>query len=154
LSDTLIRIILVVAVVLALAYNIYNRFRRQMKSPLGRVISIHSNVKKNEKLVDNFTFHRGVEKLKTDAWTKNKDKIDFLPQELRTSLSQTFGMCEEVNGKIEDARKYKSDSYMSGVDVSKLKEPLAKSRLQIKEWVQENMMNPEYSPKKRRGLFG
>ena len=154
MSETTINILLGVIVFLALVYNIYARFRRQMKSPLGRVISIHGNIKKNQKLVDSFDFHRRVEKLKTAAWTKNKDRIDFLPQEMRTILSQVFAMCEEINGRIDAARKFKSESYMSIVDVSKLKEPLARSRQQLKEWVQENMMNPEYAPKKRRGLFG
>ena len=153
MNESAIRILIIVLLVLALAYNIFSRFRRQMKSPLGRVIGIHGNVKKNEKLVDNFTFHRGVKKLHTDAWTRNKDLIGFLPQELQTMLSETFKICEEVNGRIDEARKFKSDSYMSVVDVSKLKEPLARSKQQLKEWVQENMMNPAYAPKRRRGLF-
>lgn len=153
MSETAIWTVLGILLVLSLAYNIYTRIRRQMRSPLGRVISIHGNIKKNEKLVDNIAFHSGMERLKTAAWTQNKDEMGFLPEGLRTMLSQTFQMCDEVNVKIDDARRLKSNSYMAGVDVSRLKEPLARSRKGIKDWVLENMHNPEYSPKRRRTLF-
>ena len=43
---------------------------------------------------------------------------------------------------------------MAGIDIDKLKEPLTQSKEQLREWVQENMQNPEYMPQKRRGLFG
>ena len=69
------------------------------------------------------------------------------------TLSRTFEMAEEVNERIEAAKKFKSDSYMAGIDVDKLKEPLAKSKQQLREWLEANMQNPEFMPK-RRGLFG
>jgi hypothetical protein len=42
---------------------------------------------------------------------------------------------------------------MASIDLSRLKAPLAQSQQQLREWVQENMQNPEYLPKQRRGLF-
>jgi len=153
-GDSGTNIILVIVVILFLALNVFIRSRRAGGSPLGRVVGIFANLNHNEKLVENFGFHRSVEKLKTNAWKKNKDKVDFLPQELRMALSQVFEMSEEVNERIDAARKFKSDSYMAGIDVSKLKPPLAKCRQQLQEWFQENMQNPEFQPKRRRGLFG
>ena len=91
--------------------------------------------------------------MKTGAWAKNKDKVEFLPQELRMTLSQVFKMLEDANGRIDAARKFKSDSYMAGIDVSKLKEPLARSKEQLVEWLQANMNNPQYQAK-RRSLLG
>jgi hypothetical protein len=129
------------------------KIRRSMKAPLGRVALILAAINSNEKLVDNFGFHRGTGRMKTGPWKKNKDKVDFLPQELRMMLEHTFEMSEEINDRIDAARKFKSDSYMAGIDVSKLREPLAESKLQLQEWLQENMQNPEYQPKKRRGIF-
>jgi len=149
-----INIILIIVVILFLALNVYIRSRRSGGAPLGRVVSIFAAVNHNEKLVGNFGFHRSAGKLKTGAWRKNKDRVDFLPQELRMTLSQVFEMSEEVNERIEAARKFKSDSYMAGIDVSKLKAPLAQCKQQLQEWFQENMQNPEFQPKRRRGLFG
>ena len=49
------------------------------------------------------------------------------------TLAHTFEMTEEFNERIDAAKKFKSNSYMAGIDVSKLKEPLAKSKQQLKE---------------------
>ena len=154
LGETGINIILIIVIILFLALNIFLKSRRTRKTPLGRVVSILTDVNHNEKLVDNFSFHHGVGRMKTGAWKKNKDKVDFLPRELRMTLSRAFEMSEEVNERIDAARKFKSDSYMAGIDVSKLKAPLAESKQHLQEWLQANMQNPEYQPKKRRGLFG
>jgi hypothetical protein len=153
LNATIINIIVWVLLVGVLVLNIFIKIRRSIKAPLGRVALILAALNRNEKLVDNFGFHQGADKLKTGAWTKNKDKVDFLPQELRMTLSHAFEMSEEVNDRINTARKFKSDSYMAGIDVSKLKEPIAKSKQQLQEWIQDNMQNPEYQPKRRRSIF-
>jgi hypothetical protein len=153
LGETGSHIIIGIIIFLLLAFNIYIKSRRTVKTPLGQVISILMNVNHNEKLVENFSFHRGAGKLKTSAWKKHKDKVDFLPQELWMTLSQAFEMSDAVNERIDAARKFKSDSYMAGIDVSKLKAPLAESKQRLQEWLQANMQNPEYAPK-RRGLFG
>jgi len=153
-GETGTNVIIGIVLVLFLALNIYVKSRRTGKAPLGRAVSVLAEINHNEKLVDNFSFHYGVGRMKTGAWKKNKDKVDFLPRELRMTLSRAFEMSEEVNDRIDAARKFKSDSYMAGIDVSKLKAPLAESKQQLQEWLQANMQNPEYQPKKRRGLFG
>jgi hypothetical protein len=43
---------------------------------------------------------------------------------------------------------------MASIDLSKLKTPLATSKKQLQDWLQENFQNPEYQPKRRRGIFG
>lgn len=153
LGETGTNIIFGIVIVLFLVLNVYVRSRRTAKTPLGRVIKILAEINYNKKLVENFSFHRGIGKFKTGAWKRNNDKIDFVPQQLRMTLSQTFEMSAEVNERINAARKYKSDSYMAGIDVDKLKAPLAKSQQQLQEWLQANAQNPAYMPK-RRGLFG
>ena len=146
-------IILVVIVLLFLALNVFVRSRKAGGTPLGRVVSILAEVNHNEKLVANFGFTAGARKFKTGAWRKYNNKVDFLPHELRMVLAKAFEMSEEVNERINAARKFKSTSYMAGIDVDKLKAPLARSKQQLQEWLQENMQNPEFMPK-RRGLFG
>ena len=154
MSETTINILMVVLLIGALGLNIFMKYRRSRKTPLGRVANILIDINRNVRFVDNFSYHHGAGKMKTGAWNRNKDKVDFLPQELRMTLSQLFDMSEQVNERIAAARKFKSDSYMAGIDLSKLKTPLATSHQQLQEWLQENMQNPEYQPKRRRGLFG
>lgn len=154
MSETTVNILMGILVVLVLAINIYVKSRRTAKTPLGVVAGILSAVRHNESLVENFGFQRSVGKFKTSVWKKNKDKLDFLPEDLRRTLTQVFEMSEDVNERIEAARKFKSDSYLAGIDVSKLKEPIARSKDPLQEWLQTNINNPEYQPKRRRGLFG
>ena len=146
-------VILIILIGVVIVVNIFIRKRRAEKTPLGGVAGILSEVNNNLKLTEAFSFHRGARKFQTGSWKRNKDKIDFLPVELLNTLSKAFEMSEDVNERIDAARKYGSDSYMAAIDVDKLKEPLAKSKQGLQEWLQENMQNPEYAPK-RRGLFG
>ena len=133
--------------------NIFFKRRKTEQTPLGIVASIFSEVRHNKNLTETFEYHWQSKKFKTGSWKRNKTKVDFLPQELLATLSNVFDMAEEYNERVDAAKKYRSDSYMAGIDVSKLKEPLAKSQQELQEWYQENMGNPEYAPK-RRGLFG
>ena len=154
MSDWVMTVLIMVLLFAVLVLNFVVRIRRQMKSPLGRAALILANISYNERLVENFGFERRASKMKTGAWKKYKDKVDFLPQELRMELSQLFDMAGEVNGMINAAKRIKSASYISGIDVSKLKTPLAESKEWLQDWIQENMDNPEYQPKKRRSLLG
>ena len=131
MSDLTTNILIGVALFLMLGLSVVLQILRTQRAPLGRVAGILSNVIKNEKFVENFSFHRSMGKLKAGAWKKNKDKINFLPQDMRTALSKLFEMVEEANERIAAAIKYKSDSYMAGIDISKLREPLARSKEQL-----------------------
>ncbi len=152
LNNSIMTGILVILGIAALVGNIYFGKRKIEKTPLGKVTSIILDARHNLRVIQNFKFHRGVKKLKTRSWTRNRDKVDFLPMELLSELSQVFDMSEDINQRIEAARKFKSDSYMAGIDVSKLEAPLEHVIPPLQEWLQENMSNPDYAPK-RRGLF-
>jgi len=154
LSPTAMNVILGILIVLVLVGNVYFRRRKMEKTPLGAVAFMLMELDSNYNLTESFSFHRGIKKFKAGSWNRNKNKVDFLPVELRNALSKAFEMSEEVNDRIDAARKYGSDSYMAGIDVGKLKGPIDKSRQDLRVWLQENMDNPEYAPPKRRGLFG
>ena len=153
ISQTTMNIILGIVIVIVLVANVYFRRRKMEKTPLGAVTFMLMELDSNYKLTESFSFHRGIQKFKTGSWNRNKDKVDFLPAELRNTVSKAFEMSEDVNERIDAARKYGSDSYMAGIAVDKLKGPIDKSRQELRAWLQENMDNPEYATK-RRGLFG
>ena len=153
LGETGNLIILIPLLLLFMGINIFVKIRRGQKTPLGMVASLLSDVNQNQKLVEAFNFHWQNKRFKTGGWQRDKTKVDFLPQELLNTLSNAFDMAEDFNERIEAAKKYKSDSYMASISVDKLKAPLAKSKQELGEWLQANMQNPAYLPK-RRGLFG
>ena len=54
----------------------------------------------------------------------------------------------DINIKIDTTEKFKSEAYLVTIDVKKLEEPLVSARKKLQEWLQANMNNPEYQPKK------
>ena len=149
-----INVIFIIVLVVLMIANFYFRKRKTESTPMGRVVGIFSDLNQNEKLTEDFGFQGAATKFKTGSWKNNRDKIDFVPQELRTMLATVFDMAEEFNERIDAAKKFGSGSYLQGIDITKLKAPLAKSKKGLQEWLEENMNNPEYAAPKRRGLFG
>ena len=154
LGETGINILLGILIALLLVANFFFRKRKAEKTPLGKAVGIFSELRHNQKLTGTFSFHWGSKKFKTASWKRNNARIDFIPMEIRATLSKAFDMVEDVNQRIDAAKKYKSDSYMAAIDVDKLKVPLARGAEQLQIWLQENVNNPEFLPKRRRGLFG
>ena len=154
LGETGGTLIFIIVMVLVMGANIFFRRRKTETTPLGMVASLFSAVNQNQTLTETFSFHWRSPKFETGGWNKNKDKLDFLPQELTATLSNAFDMVEDFNQRIGAAKKSGSDSYMAGIDVDKLKALLAKTKQELQGWLQENMQNPEYAPPRRRGLFG
>ncbi|MFH1169415.1 MAG: hypothetical protein V1691_01845 [Chloroflexota bacterium] len=146
-------IIFVIVIVLLLALNIFMRKRRQEGSKLGMVSTIYSDVDKNGKLAESFSYHWQSARFRTAAWAKNREKVSFLPQDLMSTVSKVFDMADQFNQRLDAAKRSKSDSYLAGIELDKIKEPAAKARQGLREWFQANVNNPEYMPRKR-GLFG
>lgn len=145
-------VLVVIALVLLMAAAIYIRLWREKRAPLGRAVSVFSDLRQNEKLADQFAGHWQVKRFKSESWQKNQNKLDFLPEELRKDLASTFEIVDRFNKDIDAAKQSKSDSYLGGINVEKLKPALAKSRQAVQDWVRANMYNRAYYPK-RRGLF-
>ena len=153
-GDSGANVILVIVLGVIMVANIFFKKRKTESTPIGMVISIFSEVNHNENLAGDFGANRGAAKFRTGSWKRGRDKIDFLPQDLLSTIATAFNMVEEVNERIDAAKKFGSGSYLEGIDVSRLKAPLAKSKQGLQAWLEENMNKPEYAPPKRRGLFG
>lgn len=153
LSETALNILFGIVIAIMIAVNYYVRKNKSGQSPLGRVVGIYADVNKNLKMLGNSELRWEAGKLKNGQWEKNKDKIDFVPLEIRQTVARAFVMVDDVNQRIADARRHKSSSYMAGIDMAKLREPLARSGEQLEAWLRENLQNPEFQPR-RRGMFG
>ena len=67
------------------------------------------------------------------------------PLQLRKTLSYVFQTVGEFNDQIQVAKKAKSTSYMN-INVSKLKEPLAKSKQGLEDWMMDTIGKKELPP--------
>ena len=67
------------------------------------------------------------------------------PLQLRNALSYVFETVGEFNDQIKAAKKARSTSYLS-IDVAKLKEPLAKIRQGLEDWMMDTIGKKELPP--------
>ena len=154
MTDNWISIALLALLVIMVVANVFLKGRKMEKSPVGKMMVIYMELNSNKRTLESFGATRHYKKFKTGAWKRNRDKLDFLPYELQTSLADAFDMAEDYNQRIVAASKFGSQSYMAGIDVEKMRKPFEQTVQEIYAWIQENMDDPELAPKKKRGMFG
>ena len=142
-------LIILIPLILLILFNMFFRRRRGERTQPEIAISLLSEVAINQQLVDAFAEKSQVKKFRTGSWQRNKDKLDFLDQKVRDDLAKTFSMAEEFNRAIDNARKFKSSSYLMGVPADKLKESLTHSRQGLEEWFQANQDQQMMTPGRR-----
>jgi len=125
-------------VIILIMVNVFFRKQREQKRRLAVVRSLLSEIDYNQKLMEAFSFQWQAKKFKTGNWKKNRDKMDYIGQSLHTILADGYEIAEEFNREIEAAKKYKSASYLASIQVDRLREPLAKGKQGLEEWLQLN----------------
>ena len=142
-----------IPIIIFMLFSIFLKRRRGGGTHLEVVAGLLSDINHNLKITDTFSSDWQIKKkFKTGNWNSNKDKVDFLDQQLRNNLSSAFSLAEDFNQRIVDAKVHKSTSYLAGIQVDKLREPFARSREGLTEWLQANLQTE--MPQRRRGLFG
>lgn len=124
----------IIPVIVFIIFNVLMRKQQEQKRRLGVVKSLLAEIDHNQKLLEAFLLQWQYKKFKTGHWQRNKDKLDYIDQGLRTTLTGTYGIVEGFNKEIETAKKQKSSSYLAGIKMDRLREPLAKSRQGLEEW--------------------
>ena len=127
-----------VPVVAFIVFNIFFRKHQEQKRQQQVVRSLLSEIDYNQKLMETFLFKWQSKKFKTGTWKRNRDKMDYIDQSLHGTLVGAYEIAEEFNGEIDAAKKHKSSSYLAGIQVDRLKEPLARSRQGLEEWLELN----------------
>ena len=143
----------IIPLILLVVFQIFTRKRRAERTLPEVVTSLLNEVNHNQKLMEAFLVKWQIKKFKTDSWKRNKNRIDVLGQSVQIALADTFELAEDFNRQMENAKKHKSSSYLANINIDKLKEPLARSRQGLEEWLQENS-SQQSLPTRRRGLFG
>jgi len=127
-----------VPVIILLVVNVLFRKQKEQKRRLEVVRSLLSEINYNQKLMEAFSFQWQAKKFKTGTWKRNRDKMDYIDQSLHATLAGVYEIIEEFNREIDAAKKHKSASYLASIQVDRLKEPLAKSKQGLDEWLQLN----------------
>ncbi len=149
--------LIVVIIVLILLQFFFWRRRKPEATREEITRSLLSEVRLNQALGETFRLRQKPKKFEAASWQINKTRLDFLSQSLQVALSDAFGMVEDFNRQIDVAKKHKSPSYVASLDVDKIKEPLAKSKQGLEEWLLAKTGGKEPPPKYPGlldGLFG
>ena len=137
----------ILPVIVFILFNIFFRKQQEQQRRLTAVKGLLSEIKHNQKLMEAFLMRWQTKKFKTGNWKRHKDKMDYIDQDLRATLSGAYEIAEEFNRDITAAKKHKSPGYLAGIQVDRLKEPLAKSKQGLEEWLeldkrQKEMIKP------------
>ena len=124
----------IIPVAIFVVFNIVRRKQQEQKRRLGVVKTLIAEADHNRKLMEAFLIQWDYKKFKTSTWKRNKDKLDYIGQSLRATLAGTYEIVEGFNREIETAKQQKSVSYLAGIRVDKLRDPMAKSRQGLEEW--------------------
>jgi len=125
-----------IPVVAFIVINIFFRKQQEQKRRQQVVRGLLSEIDYNQKLMETFLFKWQSKKFKTGTWKSNRDKMDYIDQSLHNTLAGACEIAEEFNSEIDAAKKHKSSSYLAGIRVDRLKEPLARSKQGLKEWLE------------------
>ena len=144
---------ILIPIIILIVFTFFFRRRKAEGTELEITASLLSDVNQNLKLVEAFGYQVRAKKFKTGSWERNSEKLGFLNRLLLDALSEAFSLAEDFNQEIEQAKRYKSTSYLSGISVSRLQEPLTKSKQGLEEWLKANMekAGPDAG---RRGCLG
>ena len=125
-------------IVFFLLFNVIFRKQQQQKGRLTVIKSLLSEIDYNQMLMDSFAIKMQIKKFKVATWKRNKDKMDYIDPSLHSMLAQTHEIAEEFNRQIDKAKQYKSTAYLAGMEVGRLRVPLARSKQGLEEWLEMN----------------
>jgi hypothetical protein len=132
-----------IPVVIFILFNVFFRKQQERKRQQQVVRSLISEIDYNQKLLEAFLYKWQAKKFKTGTWKANQAKMDYIDQGLRNTLAGAYEIAEQFNSEIEAAKKHRSASYLAGIQVDRLREPLAKSRQGLEEWLELNQRQKE-----------
>lgn len=144
---------ILIPLIILIVFMFFSRRRKAERTDTDIAGSLFYDVNTNLKLVESVSSGGRPSKFKTDSWKRNSEKIDFLDASLRGDLADAFTLAETFNQEIEAAKKYKSSTYLTTINVDKLKSPLTKSKQGLEGWLKVNMQQqgPDAG---RRGCMG
>jgi hypothetical protein len=128
----------VIIIILAVGLLLFTLLRRRSSPERNRpetVRSLLSEVRINEALAETFELRPKPQTFETTTWQLNKGKLTFFTKPLQDALSQAFTLAEQFNREIRAAKKDKSYDYKAHIQIDKMREPLAKSKEGLEEWL-------------------
>jgi hypothetical protein len=139
-------------IVIALIIWFFTRRRGRESPRLQVAIALIANVNDNLRIMETHRIDpQSTKKFKDGAWKGYGDRLEFLDVPTAAALKDSFAIISEFNEKIESAKNTRSTIVLRDLPLEKLKEPLAKSKEGLVQWLRANLQD---EMRTRRGPFG
>ena len=122
-----------------IVFSFVMKRRKTESTPQDIASGLLSDLNANQGIVEHFDSQTRPTKLKIGSWQRNNNKLGFLDGATSSNITNFFKMAEDFNLQMDTAKKYKTTSYISGINTERMREPLAKSREGLQEWMKVNM---------------
>ena len=122
-----------------IVFSFVMKRRKTETTPQDIASGLLSDLNADQGIMERFGSEVRPIKFKIASWQRNNAKLGFLDDATRSSVSNFFKMAEDFNQQMDTAKRYKTTSYISGINTEKMKEPLAKGREGLQEWMKVNM---------------
>jgi hypothetical protein len=143
---------LIFAVLIIILLWTLTRGRKRGTPRLQSAIHLISDINDNLKILENRRIDpQSNKKFKTGAWRAYQDRLDFFETDTLNALKETYTIIDEMNVKIEIAKKSQSLSTLQDLPLEKLKEPMAKSKEGMVKWLKANL---QAETQTRKSMFG
>jgi len=125
---------LIIGLIVVLLIQFYFMRKRKPDTEKNIVQSVLLDVKINQAITELIKDGRKPKKFSSSNYNINKNRLDFLSHSLVASLSNAFGIVDDYNQQIRQAKKSKPPGYVE-IDVKRLNGPLAESREGLEDWL-------------------
>jgi hypothetical protein len=146
--------IFIVLIVLFLIWNIVRRRKvgnTNLDAAAGVLSEVNDNLRIMEERMANW---QSKKKFKTSFWKNYSSRLDFLDQELKSKLNEAYAMADDFNARIDSARKNNSMPLLQDMQVSRLRDPLMKSKEGLVTWLRTNYQAEAQNNPRRGGCMG
>jgi len=130
---------MIIPLIVLIVFSVFMRRRKSENTPQDIASSLLNDLNANQGIMERLSSQVRPTKLKIGSWQRNNAKLGFLDDATRSSVTNFFKMAEDFNQQMDTAKRYKTTSYISGINTERMQEPLAKSREGLQEWMKVNM---------------
>jgi hypothetical protein len=145
-------IILIILIIGLLAWSVTRR-RRPINDDLGIAVVLITDIDQNLKIVESTrNNYQSAKMFKNGAWKRYQGKLAFLGPSVISLLTETFTLIDDLNARIQSAKKSKTFTTLQDMPLDKASELLNKSRVELVTWLRSS--DAAKAQNTRRGCMG
>lgn len=99
------------------------------------VQALLSDIRIDLRLVEVLMEGEQIKRFAINGWKTNRDKIDFLKQNLQSALTDAFVIAQDYNNQVATTKQFQTSNYVASIDTVKLKDRLVRCRSELEDWL-------------------